>query len=899
MLATSLRRVLSFSCCGRIKDCSTTRLARAFYFSTDSTLASSTDSTGSYNRQQLHRILDFARNDNEISSQDAELLFQATGSDLLALALTADEMRSRSAGPEVTYVVNRNINFTNVCVKRCGFCAFSRTGVDHEGYFLPLDEILRRADEARSLGATEVCIQAGLPPNMPGSLYESIARSIKERHPDMHIHAFSPEEVMWGAKCSGTTVLDFLLRLKDAGVDSLPGTSAEILDNDLRKAVAKGRLSVEEWTHVVSTAHSLGFPTTATMMFGFCESPHHLAKHLVLLRDIQKKAQESQQIGFTEFVPLGFVAAEAPMWKKAGSLPVRSGPTGAEVLRAHAVARLVLNPKLPGGIRNVQVSWVKEGFKTAQLMLLAGANDLGGTLMNESISTAAGAQHGQLAKPADLRRLVWDLERPVAQRTTSYGILHRFDSPVSASWDAILEAEKKASAMTSIGTTEALDSLDTVSPRQFGSFHQLIASSEYRFLEATKPLRKATREPSPASASPGHPGHPGHPGSRNFSSWAGPKPGGGEQDVVRAREPARCQTITYSPSYTLVPTYECFNVCSYCNFRKNLTKQGDWMSDERAKQKLTALWGQGVDEILVMAGEVHPLASNRQAWIQRAVSICSAALDHGFLPHTNVGPLSRQEMQQLFAVNASMGLMLETTKALNGPGAVHQFAPSKKPSLRIAQLRQAGELGVPFTTGLLIGIGETHSDRLHALETIAGLAQEFKHIQEVILQPHSLGSNQKLKPGVQNTQSSGSERILFGSASIAELPQLVKAARSILPPEVQIQVPPNLILDNFDFFDRGWQTLLQCLDNGAGDLGGISPRDEVNPDFSFPIIPQLRAALAKEGYRLEARLPVYPQHLSWLSPRVQDIVYQRSKKLPDKISESERSCDVRLHTSDR
>lgn len=882
MLATSSRRVLSFSSWCRVKDCSTTRLARALF-------SSSTDSTSSYNSQLFHRILDFARNDKEISSQDAEILFQATGSDLLALAQTADEMRSRSAGPEVTYVVNRNINFTNVCVKRCGFCAFSRTGVDHEGYFLPLDEILRRADEARNLGATEVCIQAGLPPNMQGSLYESIARSIKERHPDMHIHAFSPEEVMWGAKCSGTSVRDFLLRLKDAGVDSLPGTSAEILDNDLRKAVAKGRLSVEDWTHVVSTAHSLGFPTTATMMFGFCESPHHLAKHLVLLRDIQKKAQESQQIGFTEFVPLGFVAAEAPMWKQAGLLPVRSGPTGAEVLRAHAVARLVLNPKLPGGIRNMQVSWVKEGFKTAQLMLLAGANDLGGTLMNESISTAAGAQHGQLAKPADLRRLVWELERPVAQRTTSYGILHRFDSPVSASWDAILEAEKKASAMTrSIGSTtsEALDSLDAVSPRRFGSFHQLIASSEYRFTDKaskSKSLRKATPEPSL-----------GHPGSRNFSSWACPKPGGSE-DIDRAREPARCQTITYSPSYTLVPTYECFNVCTYCNFRKNVTKHGDWMSDERANQKLNALSGQGVDEILVMAGEVHPLAPNRQAWIQRAVSICSRALDYGFLPHTNIGPLSRQEMQHLFAVNASMGLMLETTRALNQAGAVHQFAPSKEPSLRIAQLRQAGELGVPFTTGLLIGIGETHSARLHTLETIAGLAQEFKHIQEVILQPHSLGSNQKLKPlkpGVQNAQSSGSERILFGSASIAELPQLVKAARSILPPEVQIQVPPNLILDNFDFSDGGWQTLLQCLENGAGDLGGISPRDEVNPDFSFPIIPQLRAALAKEGYRLEPRLPVYPQHVSWLSPRVQDIVYERNKRLPENISESQRSCDI-------
>eukprot|EP00434_Breviolum_minutum_P023225 symbB.v1.2.020483.t1/scaffold1729.1/size181395/20 len=698
--------------------------------------------------------------------------------DLLTLAQAADEMRTRTVGQVVTYVVNRNINFTNVCVKRCGFCAFSRTGVDHEGYFLPLPEILRRADEAKRLGATEVCIQAGLPPNMQGSLYESIARSIKENHPDIHIHAFSPEEVLWGAKCSNTSVHDFLLKLKDAGVDSLPGTSAEILDNDLRKVVAKGRLSVEEWTTVVTTAHSLGFPTTATMMFGFCESPRHLARHLVLLRDIQKKAQDLKQIGFTEFVPLGFVPTEAPMWKTVGSLPVRPGPTGAEVLRAHAVARLVFNPMLPGGIRNIQVSWVKEGFKTAQWMLLSGANDLGGTLMNESISTAAGAGHGQLAKPADLRRVAWELQRPVAQRTTSYDLVRCFDSPSGSSWEDILEAENKVNlANDKVREKETTRTLDAVSESQFGSFHQLIASSEYRFAKQSQSpaLGRRTNNSKP---------HTSTGPSRHFSSQA---------------HAVKSGIVTYSPSYTMVPTYECFNVCTYCNFRKNVTKKGDWMSYESAKQKFSDLSeasASHIDEILVMAGEVHPQASNREAWMLRAETICLLALDYGFLPHTNIGPLSRDEMKRLFQVNASMGLMLETTCSLNGHGAVHQFAPSKDPKLRINQIRQAGELQVPFTTGLLIGIGETHNDRLHALEIIASLAEEFNHIQEVILQPHALGSNQKLKPKEDGHGAipSKSDYILFGNDAVAELPRLVKFAREILPATVQIQIPPNLIL---------------------------------------------------------------------------------------------------------
>ncbi|CAK9050418.1 unnamed protein product [Durusdinium trenchii] len=591
-------------------------------------------------------------------------------------------MRSRAVGGEVTYVVNRNINFTNVCVKRCGFCAFSRTGgKSDEGYFLPLEEILRRATEAQELGATEVCVQAGLPPNMQGSLYETIAKAIKHRHPDLHLHAFSPEEVLWGAKRSNLAIRDYLLKLKDAGVDSLPGTSAEILDNELRAQVSKGRISVEEWIHVVSTAHSLGFPTTSTMMFGFCESPRHVANHLILLRDLQKRAQESSQGGFTEFVPLGFVASEAPMWRSEPAGPeaedagdfatpqlprVRPGPTGVELLRTHAVARLVFNPFLPGGIRNIQVSWVKEGFKVAQLLLACGANDLGGTLMNESISTAAGATHGQLARPKDLQNLVWSLGDParsVAQRSTCYEIVRRFQNPAVIVGSSLSEEQGEMSH----------SALDVVDAKSFGSFHQLISSPDHRFASkrASKRVTTNTTTTGLGGVRGVHLARTGN--ARHFSS---------EPDCMDGcvRDPLKNQEtslssvsrrrITYSPSFTLVPTFECFNLCTYCNFRKNITKSGDWMDEATARAKLKLHQSSGVQEILVMAGEVHPRASNRNQWVGRAESLCSLALDYGFLPHTNIGPLSRSEMSRLFALNASMGLMLETVSSLNGHGEV-------------------------------------------------------------------------------------------------------------------------------------------------------------------------------------------------------------------------------------
>lgn len=874
----------------------------------------------------VRRILDsLLSRGREITAADAEILFKATGPDLSALASAADHVRQLAVGGEVTYVVNRNINFTNVCVKRCGFCAFSRTGVDHEGYYLPQDEVLRRAGEAEALGATEVCIQAGLPPNMDGNLYASLCRAIKAKYPALHIHAFSPEEVLWGSSRSGMSVRDFLLDLKEAGVGSLPGTSAEILDNELRRSVAKGRLSVEQWVEVVTTAHSIGLPTTATMMFGFCETPAQLARHLVLLRKLQKQAQAGSGAGFTEFVPLGFVAAESPMWKKAGSLPVRPGPTGAEVLRAHAIARLVFHPQLPGGIRNLQVSWVKEGLKMAQLLLNAGANDLGGTLMNESISTAAGSKHGQLAKPSELRRLIWELgpERSAAERLTTYAIKQRFANPASPSWEDIDTAEAAVSSGLALAREQAQcdEPLDKVSDAtsKFGSFHKLVSSEEFRFKKSSSRMREARVLASvpraPEASSPGT-----HVGHRSASTLAKTQPW--EQQTAKKMQAAKfgrqlqnrwfstnsrvagasTRTVTYSPSFTLVPTYECFNVCTYCNFRQNITKEGqDWLSDESASQRLRNLLSpEGLDasgasevvEILVMSGEVHPKAANRSAWLDRATSICSIALDLGFLPHTNIGPLDRAEMQQLAAVNASMGLMLEqTTPSLQGPGGVHRFAPSKNVALRIAQLRQAGELGIPFTTGLLVGIGEKPAERLQALEVIARAAEDFGHVQEVILQPHSLGSTQRLRPSPTDREPN----VLFGAESMAALPGLVRAAREILPASVEIQIPPNLFLHGStrseSFVGAGWEVLLHCLQSGASDLGGISPRDEVNPDFHFPLIPVLADALQKEGYTLRPRLPVYPQHFNSVSQRVQQILKQRLATLngPDTNCELSRT----------
>lgn len=397
------------------------------------------------------RTLDRALSGADITASEAELLLTTSGRELAAVVAAADHLRRETVGDVVTYVVNRNINFTNVCIKRCGFCAFSRDFREEEGYFLPLEEVVRRAREAWDLGATEVCVQAGLPPKMDGDYYITLTRAIKEAVPGMHIHGFSPEEVLYGAVRSGRSVREYLRELRDAGVGSLPGTAAEILDDEIRDRISPGRISTAQWIEVITTAHELGIPTTSTMMYGHVETPIHQARHLVLLRDLQRRSG-----GFTEFVPLSFVHWEAPMWRRGLVSGLRPGPTGLEVLRVHATARIVLTRAIP----NLQVSWVKEGPRLAQVLLGAGANDLGGTLINESISTAAGAGHGQLVPPREIRRLIRDAGRVPAERTTTYTLRRVFSED-----------------------DDLVDPLDLAAQdsRRFGSYHELIRTERYRY----------------------------------------------------------------------------------------------------------------------------------------------------------------------------------------------------------------------------------------------------------------------------------------------------------------------------------------------------------------------------------------------------------------------------------
>jgi FO synthase subunit 2 len=398
------------------------------------------------------RILDRALGGADTSVEEATALFGTTGLEFCALQLVADELRRRTVGDIATYVVNRNVNFTNVCIKRCGFCAFSRDFREEEGYFLPIDEIIRRAREAWQYGATEVCVQAGLPPQMEGDLYIKLCRAIKSELPEMHILGFSPEEVLYGSIRSRCSIRDYLTGLKEAGVGSLPGTSAEILDQDLRDRISPGRISVDQWVEVITTAHQLGIPTTSTVMFGHLETNEQIARHIGLLREIQQGTG-----GFTEFVPLSFVNSEAPMFLK-GLVPnVRPGPTGLDVIKVHAIARIMLNNWIP----NIQASWVKEGSRMSQLLLTAGVNDLGGTLINESISTSAGAQHGQLMRPSEFRQMIRAAGRIPAERFTTYQIKRVFDQ-----------------------SDVELDPLDLVGDNVeelFGSYHRLVQMDQFRF----------------------------------------------------------------------------------------------------------------------------------------------------------------------------------------------------------------------------------------------------------------------------------------------------------------------------------------------------------------------------------------------------------------------------------
>jgi FO synthase subunit 2 len=401
----------------------------------------------------VRRVLERALGGDEVSVDDGVLLSDARGTDLHALCLVADALRKQQAGDRVSYVVNRNINFTNVCIKNCKFCAFARTVRSEQGYFLPHDEIARRVQQAADMGATEVCLQAGLSPNLDGESYIELCRVVKDAVPDIHIHAFSPEEVKFGASLKRVSYGEYLAELKEAGLGSLPGTSAEILDDRLRKTISPTRITTSEWLEVVTTAHRLGIPTTSTMMFGHVETVEDRMRHMDLLRRVQRDTG-----GFTEFVPLSFVHEEAPLFAKSEVSGVRPGPTGDEVVRLYAIARLMLGRD----IQNLQASWVKEGLRTSQLLLSCGVNDLGGTLMNESISTAAGARHGQLMTPATLRRVIRDAGRQPVQRNTAYGVIREF---------GLSDADDPREPLDTVTDSEAL----------FGSYDALTEDPRFHY----------------------------------------------------------------------------------------------------------------------------------------------------------------------------------------------------------------------------------------------------------------------------------------------------------------------------------------------------------------------------------------------------------------------------------
>lgn len=394
----------------------------------------------------LKRVLD----GEDLGVRDAARLLRE--GELDALQDAANRLRQEQVGDIVTYVVNRNINFTNVCAKSCHFCAFARGRRSGEGYFLPVTEIVRRAVEAAELGATEVCVQAGLAPIVDGSDYLRILRAIKAAAPDLHVHAFSPSEIVWGARRGGD-IRGLLDALRDAGLGSLPGTSAEVLDDGVRRRLAPGRITTAQWLEVIRTAHELGIPTTSTMMFGHLETPEHQVRHMALLRQVQRETG-----GFTEFVPLSFVHTEAPLFARTEG--VRPGPSGRELRAFYAVARLFLGRDIP----NLQASWVKQGLDIATELLNWGCNDLGGTLMNESISTSAGAGHGQLVRPAVLRQAIASVGRKSRERTTLYREL--------------------------LERTYPLD----ITQESFGSYPEITGSSAFRYSQAVEGLAGAPIE---------------------------------------------------------------------------------------------------------------------------------------------------------------------------------------------------------------------------------------------------------------------------------------------------------------------------------------------------------------------------------------------------------------------
>jgi len=365
---------------------------------------------------EIREILHAAACGEELAFEQGLVLASAEGSAQQALVAFADQLRRETVGDAITYVVNRNINFTNVCFVGCSFCGFGRGPGAADAYSLSLDEVVRRAREAWERGATEVCVQGGLPRDLDGFFYRDLLRAIKRAIPEMHVHAFSPMEIDYGVMKTGMPLRDYLQMMKDEGLGSIPGTAAEILDDRVRQELSPNKLPAARWVEIITAAHELGIPTTSTMMYGHVEEPADWVRHMLLLRSIQKRTG-----GFTEFVPLGFIHENTRLYRHGGARP---GAKRDEHLRVHALGRVLLH----GAIKNLQVSWVKLGFETSLPGLRAGANDFSGTLMEENISKAAGATFGEYVSPEEFRVRIRSIGRVPAERTTTYKIRRIFDN---------------------------------------------------------------------------------------------------------------------------------------------------------------------------------------------------------------------------------------------------------------------------------------------------------------------------------------------------------------------------------------------------------------------------------------------------------------------------------------
>jgi 7,8-didemethyl-8-hydroxy-5-deazariboflavin synthase CofH subunit len=379
----------------------------------------------------VRELLEAARNGAEFSFEQGLRLATAGGADLAALIVAADELRREAVGEAITYVVNRNINFTNVCFVGCSFCGFGRGPGAADAYSLSPEDVARKAQEAWEQGATEVCIQGGLPRDLDGFFYRDILRAVKRAIPAMHVHAFSPMEISYGVDKTGMPLRDYLRMMQ------------EILDDRVRRELSPNKLPVARWVEIITAAHDLGIPTTSTMMYGHVEEPADWVRHILLLRSIQKRSG-----GFTEFVPLGFIHEKTRLYKHGGA---RAGAARDEHLRVHALARVLLHR----AIKNVQVSWVKLGFDVSLACLNAGANDFSGTLMEENISKAAGATHGEYVAPEEFRRMIRSIGRVPAERTTTYKTRHVFDSPEPAEGERARAAEDQANVSSRLQLLKA------------------------------------------------------------------------------------------------------------------------------------------------------------------------------------------------------------------------------------------------------------------------------------------------------------------------------------------------------------------------------------------------------------------------------------------------------------